>query len=259
MCLYGVLTLPSLIYALDTISSNTSIDSIVYCCILRVVVSPSTFTCSMLYCTPLPSSRSSQCHNQSLLLSHTSDQSPVFISFDQVDCYFVRHSLQVIDNMSRMRWLPSILAFKTYYPDSPSFGIFDTSEMIIVLAPEHIKSSLYLVNPSTFNVSDWYASSSWPSYCWSLISSTSYSSTSPKVPFWCMNPYDMPTRLVEIKEVDVELHLIILYDSRCRYWSLSICHHRHPRSPVVVCTKILLLFFLLPLLPLPPVPLQRCC
>ena len=66
------------------------------------------------------------------------------------------------------------------------------------------------VNPSTFNVSDWYASSSWPSYCWSLISSTSYSSTSPKVPFWCMNPYDMPTRLVEIKEVDVELHLIIL-------------------------------------------------
>ena len=109
-----------------------------------------------------------------------------------------------------MRWLPSILAFKTYYPDSPPFGIFDTSEMIIVLAPEHIKSSLYLVNPSTFNVSDWYASSSWPSYCWSLISSTSYSSTSPKVPFWCMNPYDMPTWLVEIKEVDVELHLIIL-------------------------------------------------
>ena len=104
VCLYRVLTLPSLIYALDTISSNTSIDSIVYCCILRVVVSPSTFTCSMLYCTSLPSSRSSQCHNQSLLLSHTSDQSPVFISFDQVDCYFVRHSLQVIDNMSRMRW-----------------------------------------------------------------------------------------------------------------------------------------------------------
>ena len=64
VCLYRVLTLPSLIYALDTISSNTSIDSIVYCCILRVVVSPSTFTCSMLYCTPLPSSRSSQCHNQ---------------------------------------------------------------------------------------------------------------------------------------------------------------------------------------------------
>ena len=113
------------------------------------------------------------------------------------------------------------------------------------------------VNPSTFNVSDWCASSSWPSYCWSLISSTSYSSTSPTILMYESLRYAYAVGRDKGSRRRTPLDYIV--DSRYRYWSLSICHHRHPRSPVVVCTKLLLLFFLLPLLPLPPVPLQRCC
>ena len=136
--------------------------------------------------------QSAQCHSQSLLLSHTSNRSPVFQSFNQGWLLLRQTFCTSYWYMSRMRWLPSILAFKTYYPDSPSFGIFNTSAWTyrifsISRQPQHfqcIRLVYFLPDLRTVDVDHI-----------SCLRRT----LPPLLPFWCMNPYDMPTRLVEIK------------------------------------------------------------